>query len=53
MSLNHYVKMYFVKAKINIRKPNKSNIKHSATVRSYLDNNFYYVNDLLFIMYFK
>ena len=53
MSLNHYPKMYLVKAKITICKPNNSNTKNSATARSYLDNNFYYVNDLLIIIYIK
>ena len=40
MLFNHYAKMYLVKAKTAIRKPNNLNIKHSATVRFYLDNNF-------------
>ena len=34
------------------RKPNNLNIKHSVTVMSYLDNTFYYINDLLIIMKF-
>ena len=32
------------------RKPNNSLIKNYVTVMSYLDNNFYYINDLLIIM---
>ena len=40
MSLNHYAKMYLVKAKKDIRKPNNSNIKQSETSSSCLDNNF-------------
>ena len=43
MSLNNYLKMYLIKAKIAIRKPDNSNIKNSTTVRFYLDNNFYNV----------
>ena len=30
MSLNQYAKVYLVKAKTAIRKPNNSNFKHSA-----------------------
>ena len=32
------------------RQPNYLNIKHSVTVMSYLDNKFYYINDLQIIM---
>ena len=35
------------------REPNNSNIKYSVTVRSYFDNNLYYVNDVLIIMNIK
>ena len=35
------------------RKPNNSNIKHSTTVRSCLNNNCYHINDLLIIVNIK
>ena len=49
-SLEHYAKIYLVKAKTATRKPNNSNIKHSVTAMSYLNNKFYYINDLLILI---
>ena len=53
MSLNHYAKIFRKSEHRATRKPKNWNMKHSITVRSCLDNNFYYVNDLLIIMNIK
>ena len=54
MSLYHYVtNTSSINEKRATRKPNNSNIKNSVTVRSYLQNNFYYINDLLTIINIK
>ena len=50
MSLDRLLKNIFsIRENRASRKPNNSNIKHSITMRSCLDKNFYYVNDLLII----
>ena len=55
MSLNHAIRknIFSISENRATCKPNNSKIKDSVTVRSYLDNNFYYVNDLLIIMNIK